>query len=304
MRKRTQGKIADLSLALVAIIWGSGFIFVKWALNMGLTPLGMLSIRFIVAAVILSLVFYKKLKTINKKDMIYGSIVGLFLFGGFAFQTIAMQYTTPSKNGFLTSVNVVIVPFLVLIISKEKPKINSFISAGLCLCGIALLTLNKSLKLSYGDLLTLVCAFLFAAHIVSVGMFIKKVDPIKLSVIQMIVAALISLIVSILFGEFTVELGSKGLFAVVYLGAACTALCFLIQNVAQKYTSTSKASIILSTEAVFGTIFSIIIFKEELTINMIIGFIIIFIAIIIAESKPIVFKKNKGKRKSLGTAKN
>jgi len=291
MEKISKGKIADLCLILVAIIWGSGFIFVKVALDTGITPLVTLSVRFTVASVILALVFYKKLRTITKKDILYGSIIGLFLFGGFAFQTIAMQYTTPSKNAFLTSVNVVIVPFLVIIITKEKPRINSFISAGLCLCGIALITLNKSLVLSYGDLLTLVCAFLFAAHIVSVGIFIKKSDPIKLSVIQMIVAAVLSISVSAIFRDFTFRPDGKGIFAVLYLGLACTALCFLIQNIAQKYTSSSKASIILSTEAVFGTIFSIMIFKEELTINMIMGFIVIFIAIIIAESKVTLFKR-------------
>lgn len=291
MEKISKAKIADLSLILVAIIWGSGFIFVKVALDAGITPLVTLSVRFTVASVILALIFYKKIMTITKKDILYGFIIGLFLFGGFAFQTIAMQYTTPSKNAFLTSVNVVIVPFLVIIITKEKPRINSFISAGLCLCGIALITLNKSLVLSYGDLLTLVCAFLFAAHIVSVGIFIKKSDPIKLSVIQMIVAAVLSISVSIVFEDFTCISDGKGMFSVLYLGLACTALCFLIQNVAQKYTSSTKASIILSTEAVFGTIFSVIIFKEELTINMIMGFIVIFIAIIIAESKVTLFKR-------------
>ena len=296
MEKISKAKIADLFLILVAIIWGSGFIFVKVALDTGITPLVTISVRFTVASIILALVFYKKLITITKKDILYGTIIGLFLFGGFAFQTVAMQYTTPSKNAFLTSVNVVIVPFLVIIITKEKPRINSFISAGLCLCGIALITLNKSLALSYGDLLTIVCAFLFAGHIVSVGIFIKKSDPIKLSVIQMIVAAVLSISVSVIFEEFTFISDGKGIFAVVYLGVACTALCFLIQNVAQKYTSSTKASIILSTEAVFGTIFSVIIFKEALTINMIMGFIVIFIAIIIAESKVTLFKSKATKK--------
>jgi drug/metabolite transporter (DMT)-like permease len=194
MKKKAK-YLNEILLLVVAIIWGSGFIASKIALNAGATPILMLVLRFLTASVILSIVFYKHLKLISKEDIFGGFIVGLFLFLGFIFQTIGIKYTTPSKNAFLTGVNVIIVPFICWFIYKKKPSIKSFLSTFICLIGIGLLTLDTTIGFNIGDLLTLICAVFFALHIVSNGYFSKKIHPINLTILQMYFAFIFSLFI-------------------------------------------------------------------------------------------------------------
>ncbi|WP_113673082.1 DMT family transporter [Vallitalea guaymasensis] len=272
-------------LFIVAIIWGSGFIASKIALNMGATPILILTLRFLTAAIMLSIIFFKHLKTISKSDIIGGFIVGLFLFLGFIFQTFGILYTTPSKNAFLTGVNVIIVPFLCWILYCKKPPLKSFLSAIICFIGIGLLTLDTAIGVNLGDLLTLICAVFFALHIVFNGHYSNKINPIKLSIIQMYVAFILSLISFVFMDINTVKLDItlNAILAILYLGIFCTSIAFFIQTYAQKKVPANKAAIFLSTESVFGTVFSVILLKESLNIKLILGCIVIFIAILISE---------------------
>ncbi|GMQ65382.1 DMT family transporter [Vallitalea maricola] len=272
-------------LFIVAIIWGSGFIASKIALNMGATPILILTLRFLTAAIMLSIIFFKHLKTISKSDIMSGFIVGLFLFLGFIFQTFGILYTTPSKNAFLTGVNVIIVPFLCWILYCKKPLLKSFLSAIICFIGIGLLTLDTATGVNLGDLLTLICAVFFALHIVFNGHYSKKINPIKLSIIQMYVAFILSLISFIVMDINTVKIDItlNAILAILYLGIFCTSIAFFIQTYAQKKVPANKAAIFLSTESVFGTIFSVILLKESPNIKLILGCIVIFIAILISE---------------------
>ncbi|MGO1368852.1 MAG: DMT family transporter [Senegalia sp. (in: firmicutes)] len=281
---KKQSLYADMALIVVAIIWGSGFVVVKNGLD-ELTPLFMNSMRFIIASILMSIVFFKKFKKINKSDIIAGAIVGFFLFSAFAAQTVGLQFTTASKQAFLTATNVVMVPFLFWFISKRKPHNLEILATFITLIGIAFLTLERGVSLNGGDLLTLLCALLFAAHITSIGHFSKKHDPIVLTILQLIFAAIFSIIIAILFEPINLEISGQGWFTVLYLGGVSTLIAFLIQTVAQKYTTSTHAAIILSLEAVFGTLFSILLLGELFTIKMVIGSVIIFIGIITAETK-------------------
>ncbi|MCJ7691730.1 MAG: DMT family transporter, partial [Clostridiaceae bacterium] len=158
--------LADMSLLLVALMWGGGFIAVKGALD-SVTPFYITAMRFGISVIIMLLVFRKKIKHITIKELKIGTLVGLLLFLGFAAQTVGMKYTTAGKNAFLTGTNVVIVPFLYWVISKKKPDSYSLVSAFLCFIGIGMLTLDGGINISLGDSLTLLCAVFFAAHIVS-----------------------------------------------------------------------------------------------------------------------------------------
>ncbi|MGO1819814.1 MAG: DMT family transporter, partial [Senegalia sp. (in: firmicutes)] len=254
---KKQSLYADMALIVVAIIWGSGFVVVKNGLD-ELTPLFMNSMRFIIASILMSIVFFKKFKKINKSDIIAGAIVGFFLFSAFAAQTVGLQFTTASKQAFLTATNVVMVPFLFWFISKRKPHNLEILATFITLIGIAFLTLERGVSLNGGDLLTLLCALLFAAHITSIGHFSKKHDPIVLTILQLIFAAIFSIIIAILFEPINLEISGQGWFTVLYLGGVSTLIAFLIQTVAQKYTTSTHAAIILSLEAVFGTLFSVL----------------------------------------------
>ncbi|WP_291640821.1 DMT family transporter [Clostridium sp.] len=284
--------LADMSLLLVALMWGGGFIAVKGALD-SVSPFYIMAMRFGISVVIMLLVFRKKIKRITIKELKIGTLVGLLLFLGFAAQTVGMKYTTAGKNAFLTGTNVVIVPFLYWVISKKKPDSYSLVSAFLCFFGIGMLTLEGGLHIGFGDSLTLLCAVFFAAHIVSVGFFIDKVDAISLVIIQLGAAAVFSIIAALIFEPMPQALNSNTVFAIGYLAIFSTMLAFIIQNVAQKYTTSTHAAIILCLESVFGSILSVIMLNEIFTSKMILGCLTIFIAIVTTETKLDFLKRKK-----------
>ena len=286
--------LADMSLLLVAIVWGGGFIAVKGALD-SISPFYIMAMRFSISVIIMLLVFRKKIKLITKNDLKIGTMIGFLLFLGFAAQTVGMKYTTAGKNAFLTGTNVVIVPFLYWAISKKKPDVYSLISAFLCFIGIGLLTIDGGLHLSLGDSLTLLCAVFFAAHIVSVGFFAKKVDVILLVIVQLGAAATFSIIAAIIYEPMPQSLNSGTIFAIGYLAIFSTMIAFIVQNVAQKYTTSTHTAIILCLESVFGSILSVIMLNEIFTSKMILGCLTIFIAIITTETKWDFLKSKKYK---------
>ncbi|WP_313758250.1 DMT family transporter [Tissierella sp.] len=275
---------ADLSLLLVAIVWGSGFVVTKSALDY-LTPYYLLFFRFIISTVILFFIFFKKIKNASIKDIKAGIIIGLFLFTGFATQTVGLQYTEAGKQAFITATNVVMVPFIYWGISKKRPDKFDLVAAFLCLTGIGVLSLNKDLTIGYGDLLTLLCAVLFAFHISSTGYFAKESDPYVISIVQLGTAAIISLLFALFFEGTKINIQKQTIIPILYLSIFSTMFAFLIQTVAQKYTNSTHTAIILSLEAVFGSTFAIIFLKEPFTIKFLIGCMAILTSVITSETK-------------------
>lgn len=275
---------ADLSLVIVALTWGGGFVVLKDALN-NISPLNIMAIRFTLAFLLLALIFITKLKSITKQELIAGSIIGGFLFAAFATQTVGLKYTTAGKQAFLTGANVVIVPFLAWFVHKKAPDRYSIIGAFLTLIGIGLLTLQGSLSMNLGDALTLFAAIFYAAHIVSVGYFTRNADPIILTIIQIGVAAIIFILCALIFEPIPQEINKSVVMAVGYLVLFSTVVAFLIQNVAQKLTPATHAAIILSLESVFGALLAVWILHDKFTVKMILGCLCIFLAIIITETK-------------------
>ncbi|MEG0773313.1 DMT family transporter [Clostridium sp.] len=283
---------ADIGLLLVAVIWGGGFIAVKDSLNV-ITPFYQMAIRFGLSTVLMYIVFYSRVKKINKTQLKNGTIIGVFLFLGFAFQTVGINYTSAGKSAFLTAVYVVLVPFLQWLLLKKKPDNYSLVGAIICLLGISFLTLQGGFSIGYGDTLTLICAFAFAGQIIAIGKYVEADDPLILTIVQLGVAAILSFIVAIFFEPLPVNMTLRAVGSIIYLAVFSTTLAFLIQNIAQKYTSSTHAAIILSLESFFGAIFSIIFFKEIFNIMMVLGCGLIFVAIITTETKLDFLKKKK-----------
>lgn len=276
--------IGEIGLTITAIIWGSGFVASAVALEY-YTPYQLMAGRFLIGAFILYLIFHKKLKGIKKKTILKGAILGSILYVAFALQTVGLQFTTPSKNAFLTAINVVIVPFIAFLIYKRKTDIFELGGAVLAIIGVAFLSLQLSFEINLGDFLTVCCAFGFAFHIFYTSKFVKDEDPVLLTLVQMSVAAIIAFIVVFSKGETTFSMEPAGLYPLVYLGIFSTTIAFLLQTIAQKYISETKAAIILSTEAFWGMAFSVAILSEVLTLRMGIGAVLILSAIILSETK-------------------
>ncbi|MBZ2175806.1 DMT family transporter [Schnuerera sp. xch1] len=275
---------ADVSLLLVAMIWGSGFVVTKNSLD-HITPYFLMTYRFMIAFILMGIVFFKKLKKSTREDWKAGAIIGTFLFIAFATQTVGLNYTTAGKQAFITATNVVMVPFIYWAISKKKPDMYEIVAVFLCIIGVGILSLDDNLDFGYGEFLTFICAIFFALHIASIGYFSNEHDPIILSVIQILVAGILSTMFALLFEPGGAGLNNQSLFSVLYLAVFSTLTAFLIQNVAQKYTTSTHAAIILSFESVFGGLFSIIFLKEVLTIRFLVGCISILIAVLTTETK-------------------
>jgi len=278
--------MAILGLVCAAIIWGFAFVVVKNSLDV-IPPIYMLAFRFTIAGVAIGILFHKKISKINKKNIISGVVLGVFLYLGYVFQTIGCIYTTAGKNAFLTTIYVVIVPFLYWIISKKRPDVYCIGSAFLAIAGIGLLSLKGDMTVNIGDVLTLVCGLAFALQIVYINKYSEHQDPIILTFLQIVVAAALSWMTApVMDGGFPTQVANPdALGAMLYLGLGSTMIAFLLQNIGQKYTEPSTASLLLSTEAIFGVVFSIMFLGEILTTRMILGCAFIFTAVVMSETK-------------------
>ncbi|MEY8431811.1 DMT family transporter [Lachnospiraceae bacterium 48-42] len=273
--------LAIAGLIAVTVIWGGGFVASDMALE-SLRPFQIMTIRFLLASFLMGTASIRKLKGMKSGEIRAGILMGAALFMGFAFQIVGLQYTTPSKNAFLTALNVVMVPFIAFVILKKKVGARSIAGAVMAIVGVGLLSLEKNLTLGIGDALTLVCAAGFAFQIFFTSEFVKKYRAVALNFVQMLTAVLLSFVSLFLFQETEFHVTAKGWLSVLYLGVISTALCYLLQTASQKYVDETKAAIILSMESVFGTLFSILILHEQVTLRMVCGCVIILAAVIVS----------------------
>ncbi len=274
--------LSDLSLLFVAFVWGGGFVAVKDALNT-VTPMVLMSVRFVLASIVLYLFLHRWIGKIDKNDLKKGSIVGVILYIAFAAQTFGLQYTTASKQGFLTATYVIMVPLIYWIFYKRRPSTKAIIGSLITLVGIGLVSINATFTLNLGDGLTLICAFFFAAHIIAIEFFAKGMNVFKLAFIQIGVAAVLFVITALLTEPIPLSFTPRAWMAIIYLAVFSTFACFTLQTVAQKYTSSSHVSIILSLESVFAALLGVILLGEVLTPIMLVGCALIFAAILMVE---------------------
>ena len=241
---------------------------------------------------ILSLLFGKKFKTFTKSVIWKGAILGTILYIGFALQTVGLEYTTPSKNAFLTAVNVVIVPLIAYLVYKRKVDRYETIGSIITLIGIGFLSLQGSMTINIGDALSLACAVAFAFDIFYTNHFVKKEDALSLTIVQFITASFIAVIAVLIQGDIPTTFEKEALYSIIYLAVFSTTIAYVCQNIAFKYTTATKGAIILSLESFFGMLLSVLFLHEVLTGRMIIGAALIMIAILITELKPSFHRKH------------
>lgn len=280
-------KYANMLLVVVTVVWGGGFIATDGALK-SLSPFYVMMIRFLGAAIIPLVLCFKKLKNLDSSSKLHGVLTGTFLFLAFAFQTFGLQYSTPSKNAFLTAANVIFVPYLLWMLMRRKPTRKEIIASILCVIGIALLTLKPdALMLTLGDGLSLICAVFFALHIIALERYSAHVDAICMTALQMITAGIISMICALCFEKPPLSFPVSAMGNVMYLIFVSTLLAYLLQTYAQKFTTANSASLILSMEALFASVFSFILLHEVMNGTMLLGAALIFSSILYIEYKPL-----------------
>jgi drug/metabolite transporter (DMT)-like permease len=284
---------AESALIIITIIWGLGFPITKVALELGFGVNTIMASRFLIATILLILVYNKKLKLINKKYIKYGVITGIFLFLGFYFQTVGNVYTTPSKNGFITQLNIVFVPFLYFLFFKKSVDKYNVISVAIAVVGMFIMSYNRDgfSKINVGDILTFFCAIMVAFHVTTGSFYQKKYDfdPALFVLMNIMTAMVFSVLFMLLFDDTPSDFIWINLWPLIFLGLFNTALGFLVQSYALKVSLPTRVSLIVALESVFAAIGSVLIIHEVLSVATVIGGLLIISGIIINEVKP--FKK-------------
>lgn len=289
MNEQILKKLAKPMLLAAPIIWGSSFVVMKHSLD-SFTPMYLLAFRFTAAALVLGLVFWKMWKQIDRSYLLAGAVTGTFLFLAYAFQTFGLDLTTSGKNAFLTAVYCVLVPFMNWAVARQRPDRYNVAAAFVCIAGIGLVSLSGgeggALALNLGDLLTLIGGIFFAAHIIAATRFSQGRDVFLVTTLQFAFFAAWSWVGALVLREplpTNLSLGTLGGLAYLVIFSSCGALLF--QNIGQKYTAPSTAAVLLSLEAPFGVLSSVIVGEENLNARMVLGFVLIFAAVLCSETK-------------------
>ncbi|MGD9567985.1 MAG: DMT family transporter [Sedimentibacter sp.] len=292
-------------LLLTAAIWGFAFV----AQRVGMQHVGAFTfngVRFALGSLSLLPVIYffdKKSKNENsenaeikdfeeadlKTTIKSGLLAGSVLFIAASLQQVGLIYTTAGKAGFITSLYIVLVPILGIFL-KQKTHFTTWIGAFTAVVGLYLLSINESLTVEFGDLLEIIGAFFWAAHIQLIDRFVKNVDAIKLSSIQFAACSVLSLIVAFIFEDVNLSGLTSALVPILYGGIMSAGVAYTLQAVGQKYAKPSHAAIALSMESVFAAIGGAMLLDERLPVKGYAGCALMLLGMLIAQFENIMKK--------------
>lgn len=277
---------ADLFLLSVAIAWGVTFLMVQDAVK-NVPVYSFLFYRFLIATVLMFIISKNRFGNINKKNIFYGFFLGCILFFAFASQTFGLTHTQSSIVAFITGFNVIFVPFLAYILFKDKVRKNVLVASFVALFGLYLLTMSGTLNFKIGEFLSLICAFLFALHIVFTGKFSTKEDVFLIVTFQFLTVTILSLFFSLFLEDITFSVNFDLIFlkAVLVTSIFATVYAFLIQTYFQQFTTPTKTAIIFTMEPLSASFYGVFVGNEILTFVQVIGAVLIIIATLLSEIK-------------------
>ncbi len=283
-------------VVIATMIWGGSFVVMKDVVGV-LQPAWLLGIRFTLAGLILLAALRRRVATgFCLRTLGAGMLLGVFDFSAFLTQTVGLQHTTPGINAFLTATYCVIVPFVWWIIARRRPSIFNVGAALLAVAGIWLVSVSSSgegLHIGFGEVMTLVGALMFAVHIVFVSKFSRFADALVLTVIQFLTEGLCGLGMGALtetaptLSVFTPTVVAQMAFLILF----ASIFAFGAQNLALAHVPPTQTSLLLSLESVFGVIFSVLLYGEQVTPRLLLGFVLIFAAITVSETFPLKKKQ-------------
>ncbi|MBK5254094.1 MAG: DMT family transporter [Peptostreptococcaceae bacterium] len=297
MSKQMRGNIL---LFITAFIWGSAFVAQRTGMDY-IGPYTFCSVRFIIASITLLPVIMifspnPKLKddgsektsselAKDKRTLLKGGVLcGIILFVGSILQQVGLQYTSAGKTGFITALYVVLVPIIGSLFFHRKVPGFIWFCATLATVGLYLLSISGSdFVISKGDTLVFLCAFAFALHILVIGQFSPITDGIKMSAIQFLVAGILSTIFMLFWENPEISAILDATIPILYAGVLSAGVGFTFQIIAQKDTDPTIASLIMCLESVFAVIAGVLLLNETMTMREIIGCVIMFIAITLAQ---------------------
>ncbi len=290
----------DGILILVTLCWGVSYLLMDISLE-ELDPFTLNAFRFLGAFAIAALVSFKKIRTVNKTTLKYSLLVGFALVFVYIGATFGVKYTSLSNSGFLCALTVVFTPILAWLFFKKAPGKKLTFVVILCFIGIALLTLGDDFSINMehlkGDMLCLMCAVAYAADLLLTEKAVshEEVDAYNLGVFQLGVTGALNLIMALIVetpqAPQTMEVWS----AVIFLSVFCTGVAFVLQPVAQQYTTASHVGVIFTLEPVFAAVVAYFFAGEILSFKAYLGAALMLASIFIME---IDFKTLKKKKKA------
>ena len=300
--------IGNIMLILAALIWGVAFVSQRAGMEL-IEPLTFNATRLMLAAVavgavaLISRAKNRRLllslspaerKTRRLHTLLGGVLCGVFLTGATTLQQMGLVYTSAGKAGFITALYMLLVPIAGFLLFKKK---NSPVVWGAVLIGLVgmyLLCVNEGFSLSYGDFLVLLCAFMFCGHILCCDYFVRQGDPIGMSAIQFVTAALITSVIALIAETPSWEKIVSAAVPILYCGLLSGGVGYTLQIVAQKMTDPTIASLIMSLESVFAVLAGALILQERMSTRELIGCVVLFIAIVLVQIPLPLDKKRRG----------
>lgn len=285
----------SILLLLTAVIWGTAFV----AQSVGMDYIGPFTFnaaRFLIGGIVLiPLLIYRSkknpiLKNQNieekrkqqKTAWIGGICCGIALCGASLLQQMGIQHTTVGKAGFITTLYIIIVPLIELLFGKKIAK-KIWVGAVMAIIGLYLLCINENFSIGKGDLLVLICAVLFAIHILVIDHFAPKADGVSISAIQFFISGTISAVGAMLFENPNLSAMLEAIVPILYAGVMSCGVAYTLQVIGQKDMNPTVASMILSLESVISVLAGWIILGQALSLKEIIGCIIVFMAVVLVQ---------------------
>ena len=272
--------IAAPALISVAVIWGAAFVLMKPAIEK--QPIfDFLASRFTIATLVMILIRPSIIKKLTPDMLKVGVPVGVLLGGGYITQTIALQETTAAITGFLTGLYVVLTPIFAWLAVKQKIARKVWAGVALATAGLALISIN-GVSIEVGQIWGVICAALFAAHIVGLGAWSPGRDAYALTVVQLGTSAVVCWVGALVDGYQPPPSGDVW-FAVLFTAILATALAFFVQTWAQGIMDASRVAIILTSEVVFAAAISVAVGQETLTLKVLAGGVLMVAAMLLVE---------------------
>ena len=286
---KNQKMLGNVLLLITAMIWGTAFVFQRVGME-SIEPVTFTSARMGLAALAAggaSLLFGKKnreAQSTDRRETILGGVCcGLFLAAASIFQQAGIVTTTAGKAGFITALYILLVPVLNLLLFKKKSGLHVWLAIGAGVFGMYLLCMKEGLRLTRGDTLVCVCAFLFSGHILCCDHFARRADPVRLAAVQFVTVALVSGVIAVLFEEPSWEKLRAALVPILYCGLVSGGVGYTLQMVAQGFTEPTVASLLMSLEAVFAAVAGALLLHERMSGRELLGCVIMFIAIVLVQ---------------------
>lgn len=276
--------LATYGLVIVALLWGIGFPALK-VISGSIPAFYLIGLRFLIASVLLAILFHKKFKKINKELIRSAFILSLFLFLTFIFATFGIQYTTSAKASFFSCLGLLVIPIILRFVYREKISKRVTVSILICTAGLFLISYTKGMgfALSSGDIICLGCSVTGAFHVVITGRVANNQDPALLAAIQLFFISIWAFSAALFLEDFPRSFSLFQLSNLLFLSIFCTAIAFVMQAACQRYISSSRTGVVFSIEPVSGALFSALLLGDHLGFSGILGGALIFSSFIYME---------------------